>query len=158
VRACVNRVLDGSDPLTLRLSNGNSVECKGGRVEGVVSLEVTPPPTKLSLKIGDVESSWAAKTASKVVHACVGSKGDIELGPLAAKARIKLPSSIAFSQVLVRGDAETAGPVPVHCRPGDTLRTVSLAGVDARQMTLTSGKVRVERISAALGATCDPAR
>jgi len=153
-RACADQAGDHAQALTVGVAN-EEVHCIGGPVTRILALEMTPPPTRLWLKLGQVETSWSAKADTRFARACLGKPGDLAFARLAPGVHVVLPKDLEFSQVLVRRkQADPSSAVRVRCHPGDTLRAVKLVNVANRQ-TIDVGPARVERLDTTTGATCD---
>lgn len=67
------------------------VDCSGGVIERVAVMRVAPPTGSFWVRVGDIESRWSSRVAASDARLCIGTPGDIELGPVAAGHQVTLP-------------------------------------------------------------------
>lgn len=145
IRACADPAdVDQPNAPSVELRSKQGVTCRLSSKERVVALDAVLLAPGHALP--QAESRW--------MHACLGPRGSLEVAGIAQGSEVELPVDLVFAHLRVRRPGVTDIAVEPSCKPGDTLRAVTLGVKDAPRFEIPP--VRVDRLDAATGVTCAP--
>jgi hypothetical protein len=145
IRACADlEDRDGPNAPRVELRSKQGVTC-----------QLSPGPHVVVLDVAALAPDHALPAADlRLIRACLGRDGTIEIAGITQGGEVKLPADPAFNHPHVRSQGKANAVAKPQCGPGNTLRGVAFEVADDPRFEL--GAVRVDRIDGATGVTCDP--
>jgi hypothetical protein len=145
IRACADPAsVDKPNAPSVELRSKQGVACRLSSGERVVALDAALLAPGQALPPAE----------ARLVHACLGTAGSLEIVGISQGRQAKLPADLAFADLRVRRPERDDVVVVQSCSPGNTLRAVTLEVKDEPYFKIDP--VRIERLDATTGVTCDP--